>query len=33
MLTAGCPFHWRKKWHRCWDEVRYYSERCKHQSK
>ncbi|MEK9786065.1 MAG: DUF2256 domain-containing protein [Arenicellales bacterium] len=23
------PFTWRKKWERCWDEVRYCSERCK----
>ncbi|MFD1436850.1 DUF2256 domain-containing protein [Acinetobacter terrae] len=27
------PFSWRKKWQRCWDEVRYCSERCKRQSK
>ncbi len=23
------PFTWRKKWERCWAEVRYCSERCK----
>ncbi|OZT72676.1 DUF2256 domain-containing protein [Vreelandella boliviensis] len=23
------PFTWRKKWARCWDEVRYCSERCR----
>ncbi|MDN5542411.1 MAG: DUF2256 domain-containing protein [Acinetobacter sp.] len=23
------PFTWRKKWQRCWEEVRYCSERCK----
>ncbi|MBU1330257.1 MAG: DUF2256 domain-containing protein [Gammaproteobacteria bacterium] len=23
------PFNWRKKWARCWDEVRYCSERCR----
>ncbi|MGA0343280.1 MAG: DUF2256 domain-containing protein [Arenicellales bacterium] len=23
------PFTWRKKWERCWEEVRYCSERCK----
>jgi hypothetical protein len=23
------PFAWRKKWWRCWDEVKYCSERCK----
>ena len=22
-------FVWRKKWQRCWDEVRYCSVRCK----
>ncbi|WP_312726075.1 DUF2256 domain-containing protein [Stutzerimonas kunmingensis] len=28
---AACnlPFAWRKKWLRCWDEVRYCSERCR----
>jgi hypothetical protein len=28
---AGCgrPFVWRRKWTRCWDEVRYCSERCR----
>ncbi|MBD8791037.1 DUF2256 domain-containing protein [Pseudomonas syringae] len=29
--TCGRPFAWRKKWARCWDEVRYCSERCKRQ--
>jgi hypothetical protein len=24
------PFTWRKKWERCWDEVKYCSERCRH---
>ncbi|MBI1225957.1 MAG: DUF2256 domain-containing protein [Bacteroidetes bacterium] len=23
------PFAWRKKWERCWDEVKYCSERCR----
>lgn len=27
--TCGRPFAWRKKWERCWDEVKYCSERCK----
>jgi hypothetical protein len=27
------PFTWRKKWQRCWDEVRYCSERCKRTGK
>ncbi|MCJ8162448.1 DUF2256 domain-containing protein [Acinetobacter zhairhuonensis] len=30
-ICAYCqrPFTWRKKWQRCWDEVKYCSERCK----
>jgi hypothetical protein len=27
--TCGLPFTWRKKWARCWDEVRYCSQRCR----
>ncbi len=27
--TCGLPFRWRKKWARCWDEVKYCSERCR----
>ncbi|WP_296181618.1 DUF2256 domain-containing protein [Pseudomonas sp. UBA1879] len=27
------PFAWRKKWARCWDEVRYCSERCRRAGK
>jgi len=23
------PFMWRKKWERCWDQVRYCSEKCR----
>ncbi|MBT35701.1 MAG: hypothetical protein CMP15_05520 [Rickettsiales bacterium] len=23
------PFNWRKKWKRCWDDVKYCSEKCK----
>ena len=26
--VCGRPFNWRKKWVRCWDEVRYCSKRC-----
>ena len=22
------PFTWRKKWERCWEEVKYCSKRC-----
>jgi len=28
-VVCGRPFSWRKKWARCWDEVRYCSERCR----
>ncbi|MFG6176613.1 DUF2256 domain-containing protein [Halomonas sp. THAF12] len=27
--TCGRPFRWRRKWARCWDEVRFCSERCR----
>ncbi|MEC7501749.1 MAG: DUF2256 domain-containing protein [Planctomycetota bacterium] len=27
--TCGKPFTWRKKWSRCWNEVRFCSKRCK----
>jgi len=27
--ACGRPFNWRKKWERCWDEVRYCSDRCR----
>jgi len=27
--VCGLPFNWRKKWERCWEEVRYCSERCR----
>ncbi|PCF93567.1 DUF2256 domain-containing protein [Vreelandella nigrificans] len=27
------PFTWRKKWTRCWDEVRFCSERCRRESR
>ncbi|MFM2588055.1 DUF2256 domain-containing protein [Vibrio sp. TBV020] len=23
------PFTWRKKWAKCWDEVKYCSKRCR----
>ncbi|MDN3565003.1 DUF2256 domain-containing protein [Paeniroseomonas aquatica] len=30
-ICAGCgrPFAWRKKWARCWEEVRYCSAACR----
>ncbi|MCL7461937.1 DUF2256 domain-containing protein [Pseudomonas sp. NW5] len=30
-VVCGLPFTWRKKWERCWEEVRYCSERCRRQ--
>ncbi|MBT3211159.1 MAG: DUF2256 domain-containing protein [Planctomycetaceae bacterium] len=29
--TCGRPFSWRKKWERCWDNVRHCSVRCRNQ--
>ena len=29
--ACGLPFAWRRKWARCWDEVRYCSERRRRQ--
>ncbi|WP_093288621.1 DUF2256 domain-containing protein [Solimonas aquatica] len=23
------PFQWRRKWQRCWEQVRYCSARCR----
>ncbi|HAN30798.1 MAG TPA: DUF2256 domain-containing protein [Myxococcales bacterium] len=27
--ACGRPFSWRKKWSRCWNEVKWCSERCR----
>lgn len=27
--SCGRDFTWRKKWERCWDEVKYCSKSCK----
>lgn len=27
--ACGRPFTWRKKWERCWNEVRFCSDRCR----
>ncbi|MEM9073572.1 MAG: DUF3253 domain-containing protein [Myxococcota bacterium] len=27
--SCGLPFAWRRKWAKCWGEVRYCSERCR----
>ncbi|MEC8063933.1 MAG: DUF2256 domain-containing protein [Pseudomonadota bacterium] len=32
-LQCGRPFAWRKKWKRCWAQVRFCSESCKRQAK
>ncbi|MFJ4440953.1 DUF2256 domain-containing protein [Pseudomonas sp. NPDC089422] len=32
-VVCGLPFTWRKRWARCWDEVRYCSERCRRAAK
>ncbi|MDU4252973.1 DUF2256 domain-containing protein [Pseudomonas sp.] len=28
-VACGRPFAWRRRWARCWEEVRYCSERCR----
>jgi len=28
-VACGRPFAWRKKWERCWAQVRYCSDRCR----
>ncbi|WP_082095665.1 DUF2256 domain-containing protein [Photobacterium halotolerans] len=28
-LSCDRSFTWRKKWARCWQEVKYCSERCR----
>ncbi|WP_146574755.1 DUF2256 domain-containing protein [Botrimarina hoheduenensis] len=28
-VACGRPFAWRKKWARCWEQVRYCSQRCR----
>lgn len=27
--TCGLSFTWRKKWEKCWDDVKYCSDRCR----
>ncbi|PTU74010.1 DUF2256 domain-containing protein [Pseudomonas mangrovi] len=27
--VCGRPFSWRRKWARCWEQVRYCSQRCR----
>ncbi|WP_404817648.1 DUF2256 domain-containing protein [Vibrio panuliri] len=28
-FVCGRPFSWRKKWQRCWQDVKYCSKRCR----
>ncbi|WP_187805745.1 DUF2256 domain-containing protein [Aquipseudomonas alcaligenes] len=30
-VVCGRPFAWRRRWARCWEEVRYCSARCRGQ--
>ncbi|OYX48218.1 MAG: DUF2256 domain-containing protein [Alphaproteobacteria bacterium 32-64-14] len=32
-MACGRPFSWRKKWERCWEEVRFCSDRCRRDRK
>ena len=32
-MTCGRPFSWRKKWEKCWDEVKHCSEKCRRNRK
>ena len=32
-LVCGREITWRKKWERCWDEVRYCSDGCRRRAK
>ncbi|PZP86911.1 MAG: DUF2256 domain-containing protein [Azospirillum brasilense] len=32
-VQCGLLFAWRKKWARCWDEVKYCSDRCRRAAK
>ncbi|MAI70632.1 MAG: DUF2256 domain-containing protein [Rhodopirellula sp.] len=29
--VCGRAFSWRRKWQRCWNEVKHCSERCRRQ--
>ncbi|MGA0899105.1 MAG: DUF2256 domain-containing protein [Luteolibacter sp.] len=28
-VTCGRCFDWRKKWEKCWDQVKHCSEKCR----
>ncbi|RVU24109.1 DUF2256 domain-containing protein [Sandaracinomonas limnophila] len=32
-IVCERPFSWRKKWERCWDNVKYCSDVCRIKSK
>ncbi|MEM1296263.1 MAG: DUF2256 domain-containing protein [Verrucomicrobiota bacterium] len=32
-LYCDRPFSWRKKWERCWEEVKFCSKRCRSEAK
>lgn len=32
-LHCGRTFSWRKKWEKCWEEVKYCGERCRRQAR
>mmetsp|Transcript_1441 Transcript_1441/g.2048 ORF Transcript_1441/g.2048 Transcript_1441/m.2048 type:complete len:134 (+) Transcript_1441:27-428(+) len=32
-VVCGRPFTWRKKWARCWEEVKYCSDKCRREGK
>ncbi|MGF1588327.1 MAG: DUF2256 domain-containing protein [Pleurocapsa sp.] len=32
-LVCDRPFTWRKKWEKCWDDVKYCSDRCRRRKK
>ena len=29
--SCGLPFVWRRKWARDWEQVKYCSDRCRHE--
>ncbi|MFM8413492.1 MAG: DUF2256 domain-containing protein [Planctomycetota bacterium] len=28
-VACGRPFEWRRKWARCWEQVKFCSDRCR----
>ena len=30
-VVCGRPFKWRKKWAKCWEQVKYCSDKCRRQ--